>query len=85
MLKYSKDGISVVLTLDSRREKKDGKYPVKIHETARDTALFYSLSGCCKPAGVNPYDWLLDILQRIKDCKTCNLHLLLPIHWRKSK
>ncbi|KAA6304366.1 Tyrosine recombinase XerC, partial [termite gut metagenome] len=30
MLKYAKDGVSVVLTLDTRREKKDGLFPVKI-------------------------------------------------------
>jgi transposase len=52
------------------------------HETAGDTALFYSLSGCCKLAGVNPYEWLLDVPGRIKDCKTCELDSLLPLRWR---
>jgi transposase len=55
------------------------------HDTAADTALFYSLFGCCKLAGINPYKWLLDILGRIKDCKTGELDKLLPIHWRKPE
>jgi hypothetical protein len=42
MLKYSKDGISVVLTLDTRREKKDGKYPVKIQVVRNGKQRFYS-------------------------------------------
>jgi hypothetical protein len=31
------------------------------------------------------YEWLLDILKRIKDCKTCELDSLLPVHWRKPE
>jgi integrase len=42
MLKYSKDGISVVLTLDIRREKRDGKYPVKIQVVQNGKQRFYS-------------------------------------------
>jgi len=42
MLKYSKDGISVLLTLDTRREKKDGKYPVKIQVVQNGKQRFYS-------------------------------------------
>jgi len=42
MLKYSKDGISVVLTLDTRRGKKDGKYPVKIQIVQNGKQKFYS-------------------------------------------
>ena len=42
MLKYSKDGISVVLTLDTRREKKDGNYPVKIQVVQNGKQRFYS-------------------------------------------
>ena len=42
MLKYSKDGVSVVLTLDTRREKKDGKYPVKIQVVQNGKQKFYS-------------------------------------------
>ena len=42
MLKYSKDGISVLLTLDTRREKKNGKYPVKIQVVQNGNQKYYS-------------------------------------------
>jgi integrase len=42
MLKYSKDGVSVVLTFDARRKKKDGKYPVKIQVVQNGKQRFYS-------------------------------------------
>lgn len=42
MLKYSKDGISVLLTLDTRREKKDGLYPVKIQVVQNRKQKYYT-------------------------------------------
>lgn len=42
MLKYSKDGISVLLTLDTRREKKDGLYPVKIQVVQKRKQKYYT-------------------------------------------
>jgi integrase/recombinase XerD len=42
MLKYSKDGVSVVLTLDTRRERKDGNYPVKVQVIQKGKQRFYS-------------------------------------------
>jgi transposase/FtsZ-binding cell division protein ZapB len=51
------------------------------HDTAKDTALFYSFIVSCKQTGVNPQEWFLDILSRIKDCKVCELEKLLPAKW----
>lgn len=42
MLKYSKDGVSVVLTLDTRRERKDGTYPVKVQVIKKGKQRYYS-------------------------------------------
>ena len=51
------------------------------HDTAEDTALFYSFLGSCKLYGVDPEKWFLDILDRIKDCKANELDKLLPKNW----
>lgn len=51
------------------------------HDTAQDTALFYSFFGSCKQNGINAQEWLLDVLSRIKDCKTSELAALLPANW----
>ncbi len=42
MLKYSKDGVSVILTLDTRREKMDGNYPVKVQVVQKGKQRYYS-------------------------------------------
>lgn len=42
MFKYSKDGISVLTTLDSRRAKADGKYPVKVQVVYNRQQKYYS-------------------------------------------
>jgi len=55
------------------------------HDTAKDAALFYSLLGSCKQTGVNPEEWLLYVLQNIKDCKTSELERLLPKNWLKYR
>ena len=52
------------------------------HDTAHDTALFYSLLVSCKLANVNPEEWLSDILKRLKDCKSSELDSLLPANWK---
>jgi len=51
------------------------------HDTAKDAALFYSLLGSCKQAGINPEKWLLFVLDNMKDCKTSDLERLLPKNW----
>jgi integrase len=42
MLKYSKDGVSVVLTLDTRRKNKEGNYPVKVQVVQKGKQRYYS-------------------------------------------
>ena len=51
------------------------------HSAARDSAMIYSLLGTCRMCGHNPQQWLADILCRINDCRTSQLHTLLPANW----
>jgi transposase len=58
------------------------------HEAAENSAVLYSLLGCCKAHGVNPREWLIDVLTRIpaynKDY-SLDLAELLPHNWKISK
>lgn len=51
------------------------------HEGAKRGAMLYSFMGCCKMNGINPQEWLMDILERIPAHKANNLHELLPNNW----
>lgn len=52
------------------------------HEAAQRTAIIYSLLGSCKLNGINPTEWLTDVLTRIKDTKRSQLEELLPHIWK---
>lgn len=54
------------------------------HEAAQRSAMFYSFIGTCKMNDVNPQEWLADVLDKIKDTKSSQLHTLLPNNWKKS-
>lgn len=51
---------------------------------AKRSALFYSLFGSCKIHGINPFEYLQDVLERINDTKMSDLDQLLPINWEKK-
>ena len=53
------------------------------HEAAQRSAMFYSFIGSCKMNGINPEEWLADVLDRIKETKISQLHTLLPNNWKK--
>jgi transposase len=55
------------------------------HDAAKRTAIIYSLLGTCKINRVNPEHWLTDVFNRIQDCKTADLPLLLPEEWTETK
>lgn len=58
------------------------------HEAAENAAVMYSLLGCCKTCGVNPREWLTDVLTRIPTYNndyTLDLADLLPHNWKASK
>lgn len=54
------------------------------HEAAQRNAMYYSLMGSCKLNGINPYEWLIDVLERLRDTKSSQLYTLLPNHWKKA-
>lgn len=55
------------------------------HESAQRSAMFYSLLGTCKLHNINPYVWLTNVYQRIKDHPINRIAELLPQNWINSK
>ena len=56
------------------------------HEAAQRAAMIYSFMGTCKQNGINPQDWLEDILKRIPYFKPKDdLSVLLPSVWKSLK
>lgn len=48
------------------------------HNGAQRAAMLYSLLGSCKLNGINPFEWLSDVLAKIPDHPVNKLELLLP-------
>jgi transposase len=55
------------------------------HVGAKRAASIYSLLGSCKQQGINPYDYLLDVLQRLPEHPVNRLVELLPPNWKPTK
>jgi hypothetical protein len=55
------------------------------HHSAYRTAMIYSFMLSCKANGVNPEEWLMDVLEKINDTKKSELINLLPNNWKKNK
>jgi transposase len=55
------------------------------HEAAKRTAMLYSLLGTCKMHGVNPFDWLKEILQVLPAHTIKNIKNLLPHRWAQAQ
>ena len=55
------------------------------HESAQRAAMIYSLFGTCKIKNINPYEWLRDILSRIKDHPINRISELLPHNWNSIR
>lgn len=51
------------------------------HEAAGRSAMLYSLFGTCKLHGVNPYEWMKDVLQKIPTHPVNQVAQLLPHNW----
>ena len=48
MFKYSKDGISVLTILDTRRAKKSGQFPVKVQVVYKKAKILLNWEGSVK-------------------------------------
>jgi len=47
-------------------------------------ALFYSLVESCKLNGIDPFEYLQDVYNRLHDCPANELIHLLPSHWKPT-
>jgi transposase len=57
------------------------------HDSAENSAIMYSLLGCCKSCDVNPRQWLTDVLSRIPAYNNDygqDLAELLPHNWKNN-
>jgi hypothetical protein len=52
------------------------------HEAAQRSAMLYSLLGTCKAHGINPFEWLSDILRRIPTHPINRIKELLPQYYK---
>ena len=52
------------------------------HEAAQRSAMLYSLLGTCKLHGINPTEWMNNVLTRIATHPINQIHLLLPHNWK---
>ena len=52
------------------------------HQAAQESAMIYSLLGTCKLHGLNPWEWLKDVLTRLPDHPINKIKELLPHNWK---
>ncbi len=48
-------------------------------------ARLYGLMGTCRMQGINPYAWLKDVLERVRDHPPDRMHELTPRGWRLAR
>ena len=51
---------------------------------AKYAAIAFTLIECCKLHGINPWEYLVDVLQRIDTHPARQVHLLTPKHWKEN-
>lgn len=54
------------------------------HEAAQRSAMLYSLFGTCKLHGINPFEWMKDVLQTIPAYPVNQVAQLLPHKWNTN-
>ena len=55
------------------------------HEAAQRSAMLYSLLGTCKAHGINPFDWITDVLGRIHTHPVSRIRELLPQYYQAAE
>ena len=76
ILHWQGDGFVIY---SKRLEKGWKKYLFAIsHEAAQNAAMFYSLLGTCKFKGIEPFEWLKSLFEKLPDWKANRLEELLP-------
>jgi transposase len=54
------------------------------HDSAQRIAMIYSFMAACKIHGVNPTEWLADVLVKLPSTKPSAYHTLFPSNWTKT-
>jgi hypothetical protein len=54
------------------------------HASAQRSAIFYSLLSTCKNYGINPVEWLEDVLTRVAGSPINKIQDLLPQNWKNK-
>lgn len=55
------------------------------HESAQRAAVAYTLLAACKTAGINPAEYLADVLQTLPGRNVNDIDDLIPLHWAAQK
>lgn len=55
------------------------------HEGAKRAALIYSLVATCKLNDINPFEYIKDVLIRIRDYPQLKIRDLVPTNWKKNR
>lgn len=55
------------------------------HEAAARAGMIYSFFAMCRKEGINPGEWLADVLSRIQDHPINQIEQLLPYNWKKGR
>jgi hypothetical protein len=51
---------------------------------AKYAAIAYTLIECCKLQGINPWQYMVDVFQRIDTHSAREVHLLTPKLWKEN-
>jgi hypothetical protein len=49
------------------------------------SAVIYSILGSCRRRGLNPHEYLTDVLARLPSLKITEIRSLLPAHWKGAR
>jgi transposase len=49
------------------------------------SAVIYSILGSCRRRGLNPHEYLTDVLARLPSLKITEIRSLLPAHWKSAR
>ncbi|MCK6612564.1 MAG: IS66 family transposase [Bacteroidia bacterium] len=53
------------------------------HDAAQRAAIIYSLLATCKQHEINPYEWLVDVFEKLPTRKVNQIDDLLPQNWKQ--
>ncbi len=68
----------------SEKSRKNGQL-VGHEEAGQNTAILRTIVACCLLAGVNPHEYLADVLLRVQTHPAKDIAELLPERWRAAR